>query len=260
MEDEEAAAFDAAGARPDAGDTVEVEHDGEIYEIPAALQNAFLAQSDYAEKLNALAGHAQELDRRHSAISRAAELTEQALADRAQLHVLDLQIEAYQGVEWDQLAAQDPARAQALWRQFQETRAVRAEFAQVAASSHDQRRLEAERRRAQQFADAGQVLSREIEGWSPEIANKLVEYAAAFGVTLDELRETADPRLWLLLHRAQQGDEAAERQAATDSLAQIQAVRPAVTVAGAAAGSGGVRDDLAAAEWMRRRNAQVARG
>ncbi|HEY3695149.1 hypothetical protein [Phenylobacterium sp.] len=260
MEDEDATAFDAAGAQPGAGDMVQVEHEGEVYEVPAALQNAFLAQTDYAQKMQALSGHARELDTRHHALGRAAELAEQALADRAQLHVLDLHLATYQGVDWNGLAAEDPQRAELLWRQFQETQAVRAEFAQVVAHSHDRRRLDAEREKAQQFASAGQVLAREIEGWSPDVANKLVEYAAAFGVTLDELREVADPRLWRILHRAQQGDEAAQRQATADSTAQIQAVRPAVTVTGAAAGSGGVRDELGAAEWMRRRNAQVTRG
>jgi hypothetical protein len=33
-----------------------------------------------------------------------------------------------------------------------------------------------------------------------------------------------------------------------------------VTVAGGAAGGGGVRDELATKEWMRRRNDQMGRG
>jgi hypothetical protein len=37
-------------------------------------------------------------------------------------------------------------------------------------------------------------------------------------------------------------------------------VRPAVLVSGAAAGGGGVRDELATKEWMKRRNDAVRRG
>lgn len=260
MEDEEAAAYDAAGAQPGVDGTVQVEHEGEVYDVPAALQNAFLAQADYAEKMQGLSGRARDLDARHHALGRAQAAAEESVADRAQLHVLDLQLAAYEDVDWRSLAAEDPDHAELLWRQFQATRAARIEFAQAVAQSHDRRRIEAERERAEQFANAGRILAREVEGWSPDVANKLVEYAAAFGVTLDELREVADPRLWRLLHRAHQGDEAARRQTTADSTAQVQAVRPAVTVAGAAAGSGGVRDELGPAEWMRRRNAQVARG
>jgi hypothetical protein len=209
--------------------------------------------------MQGLAGRARELRQREEALSQASAAAEQGLADRARLHVLDLQLESYQGVDWDALAEGDPEHAELLWARFQQTRAARDAFARAMAQADDRRRLEAERRRAEQFAEAGKILSREIEGWSPEVANKLVDYAAAFGVTLDELREVADPRLWRILHRAHAADEASRREAQAAEAAQVQAVRPAITVAGAAAGSGGVRDELGTGEWMRRRNAQAAR-
>ena len=255
MEDEDAGAVGA----PDIGDVVQVEHEGEVYEVPAALQNAFLAQADYNQKMQGLNGRARELGQRERALSQASEAAEQGLADRARLHVLDLQLTSFQDVDWDALADGDPEHAELLWARFQQTRAARDAFARAMAQAGDRRRLETERRRAEQFAEAGKILSREIEGWSPEVANKLVEYAAAFGVTLDELREVADPRLWRILHKAHSADEAAQRDAQAAQTAQVQAVRPAVTVAGAAAGSGGVRDELGTGEWMRRRSAQVAR-
>jgi hypothetical protein len=105
------------------------------------------------------------------------------------------------------------------------------------------------------MAETGRQLSREIDGWSPEVAARLVEYAAAFGVTREELAQTADPRLWKLLHRAFQA-EMAGRDAAR---AQAVEVRPAVTVAGRGEAAG-VRDALSTREWMRRRNEQAARG
>ena len=96
----------------------------------------------------------------------------------------------------------------------------------------------------------------EIEGWSPAVAAKLVDYAQVFGVTLDELRGVADPRLWKILHRAYQADRAGRDEAA----AKAPTVRPAVTVAGAAAGGGSVRDEMATKDWMKRRNEQMTRG
>jgi hypothetical protein len=110
------------------------------------------------------------------------------------------------------------------------------------------------------MAETGRTLQREIEGWSPEVANKLVEYAKAFGVTLEELSQMADPRLWKVLHRAYQADQAGQQEGAAGRVAQAQAVRPAVLVSGAAAGGGGVRDELATKEWMARRNAQMTKG
>jgi hypothetical protein len=110
------------------------------------------------------------------------------------------------------------------------------------------------------MAQTGRVLSQQIDGWSPELAGKLVDYAQGHGVTLDELGAADDPRVWKILHRAWQGDQAAQRDGAANAAAQVQAVRPAVTVSGFAAGAGGVRDELATKEWMKRRNDAVRKG
>jgi hypothetical protein len=45
-----------------------------------------------------------------------------------------------------------------------------------------------------------------------------------------------------------------------DAAARVQAVRPAVSVTGAAASAGSVRDELGTKEWMRRRGEQVRKG
>jgi hypothetical protein len=110
------------------------------------------------------------------------------------------------------------------------------------------------------MAQTGRTLQREIENWSPELAAKLVDYAQGHGVTLDELGAADDPRVWKVLHRAWRGDQAGRRDDAAQALAQAQAVRPAVTVSGAATGGRGVRDELATKEWMQRRNEAVRRG
>ena len=123
-----------------------------------------------------------------------------------------------------------------------------------------QSRQQAEREIAEQLAETGRVLASEIDGWSPEVAGKLVEYAGAFGVTLDELREVADPRLWKILHRAHLGDEMVKQQEMTKQAEQLQSVRPAVQVSGGASVAGGVRDELGTGEWMRRRGEQAMKG
>ncbi|WP_293681886.1 hypothetical protein, partial [uncultured Phenylobacterium sp.] len=126
-----------------------------------------------------------------------------------------------------------------------------------AVTHHVQRaELKAAREAADAMAETGRKLSQEIEGWSPDTAHKLVEYAQAFGVTMEELSQMADPRLWKLLHKAWRADQAGQQEAQ----AQAQAVRPAVLVSGGGAGGGGVRDELGTKEWMRRRNEQMARG
>ncbi len=241
-------------------DTDEVEHQGQVYKIPSALKGAFLMQADYTRKTQELADHRRRLDEDRKAHEAHVEAAQGSIADQAQLHLLEQQLEAFEAVDWDTLAQADPQQAQVLWAQFQETREVRDRYAWALTHQAHQGRLQAERAAAEALAETGRVLSQQIEGWSPEIASKLVEYAGAFGVTLDELREIADPRLWIILHRAHSGDQAAQQQTAAKNLAQIQAVRPAVSVSGGAAAGGLVRDEMATGEWMKQRNAQTRRG
>ncbi len=260
--DPEVAAALAAG-EPDADapdETEEMEHQGRFYRIPKALKGAFLMQADYTRKTQELAEHRRALEEARKAHQADVEAAHANISDQAQLHLLDQQLQALEAVDWEALGQADPQQAQGLWAQFQETREVRDRYAWALTHHAHQSRLQAEREAAEQLAETGRVLAQRIEGWSPEVASKLVEYAAAFGVTLDELREIADPRLWLILHRAHAGDEAVRKQTAGRTLAQIQSVRPAVSVSGGAGMGGAVRDEMATGEWMKRRNEQSRRG
>jgi hypothetical protein len=233
-------------------ETFELELDGEVHELPAALKGAFLRQADYTRKTQELAEHRRAVEAERAALAEHRQALEGAASDRAHLAGLDDQLARFAGVDWQGLSQADPGRAQALWAQFQQTRALRAQYANAVSHHSSRTEVEAAREAAERMAETGRTLQREIEGWSPEVAAKLVEYAQAFGVSLEELAQIADARLWKVLHKAYVADQASQRDAA----ARAQAVRPAVQVAGAAGSAGGVRDDLATREWMRRRNEQ----
>ncbi|WP_374576110.1 hypothetical protein [Phenylobacterium sp.] len=269
METEDAVLMDAGdGARvdDDAGlgaggdELVEIEHDGRIYQAPAALKGALMRHADYTRKTQELAEQRRALEAHRRAFHEQAEGAQAQMMDQARMASLDETLAEFQGVDWELYASQDPQGAQALWAQYQAFLEGRERLAWMIAHRGERQRLQAERALSERLAETGQVLSQQIEGWSPEVAMKLVDYAQAFGVTLDELREAADPRLWQILHRAQQGDELARQQQMARTVEQAQAVRPAVQVTGSAAGGGGVRDELGTAEWMKRRNAQAVRG
>ena len=245
---------------PQDDDAFELELDGQVHTLPGALKNAFLRQADYTRKTQELAEHRRAAEGERQALARDRRADEGASGDRAHLAALDSQIQHFAEADWEAIAQADPARAQALWAGFQQTRALREQYA-YALSHHEARsQLQAAREAAERMTETGRVLQQEIEGWSPEVAGKLVEYAKAFGVTLEELSQMADPRLWKLLHKGYQADQASQQAGAADRTAAAQAVRPAVMVSGATPGGGGVRDELATKDWMARRNAQMARG
>ena len=236
-------------------ETFEVEVDGEVHTLPIALKGAVLRHADYTRKTQELAEHRRAVEAERHALAQDRRAARDATGDRATLVALDRQLEAYGDVDWRAFEQEDPHRAQAVWASFQETQALRDQFA-YALSHHDSREeMRAAREAAEEMAATGAKLREEIEGWSPEVAAKLVEYGQAFGVTLEELAQMADPRMWKLLHKAWRADQASQGEAE----AQAIAVRPAVTMTGSGAG-GGMRDELGTKEWMRRRNEQMTRG
>jgi hypothetical protein len=243
----------------DNDDTEAVEHEGQVYRIPKALKGAFLMNADYTRKTQELAGHRRALERDRAELAAKADSLHGALDAHVGLHAADQQLEAFAGVDWQAFAAQDPHGAQDLWMKYQDLAHTRERYGWALTHHQSQQQAQEARELTAQLAHTGQVLSRQIEGWSPQVAAKLVDYAAAFGVTIDELREIADPRLWMILHRAHLGDQALQQQATARNVAQTQAVRPAVSVSGTAAPAGSVRDEMATGEWMKRRNEQTGR-
>lgn len=247
-----------APADGDDGDGAwQIEHEGQVYELPAALKGGFLRQADYTRKTQELAQHRRALMAEREAVAAQAQAAHVALSDHAHLAALDQQLAAFADVDWQAAAQADPRRAQALWEQFQQTQGLRQQFAYALSHKQAHAELASAREAAAKMAETGRTLSREIEGWSPEVAAKLVDYAKAFGVTHEELTRMADPRLWKVLHKAYQADQASREEGTANAAAKAQAVRPAVTVSGSAAGGGGVRDELATKEWMQRRNDQM---
>jgi hypothetical protein len=242
------------------GDTCHIEHEGQVYEVPAALKGAFLRQADYTRKTQELAQHRRALIGERQAVAAQAQAGAQATGVQAQLAALDHQLAQLGDVDWQGFAAQDPHAAQALWSRFHEMAQAREGLAQATAHHAERGQLQAAREAAAKMAETGRTLQQEIDGWSPEVAAKLVDYAKAFGVTHEELTQMADPRLWKVLHKAYQADQASREEGAASAAAKAQAVRPAVLVSGSAAGGGGVRDELATKEWMQRRNEQMRKG
>lgn len=238
----------------------EVEHEGQFYRIPRALKGAFLMNADYTRKTQELAEHRRALERDRQGLAQRMEAVHATVEERARLASIEDQMADFAAIDWESLGEEDPRTAQALWARYEAFAEARDRYVWSLSQREHHSRAEVEREIAEQLAETGRVLAAEIDGWSPDVASKLVEYAGAFGVTLDELREVADPRLWKILHRAHLGDELVKQRDSAKRNEQLQSVRPAIQVSGGSAMAGGVRDELGAGEWMRRRNDQVLKG
>jgi hypothetical protein len=174
----------------------------------------------------------------------------------AHIAALDRQIAPFAKLNWGALNAQAPARALVLWRQYQTLKAARGRVAWALRHQEQNRALDAQRGRAAQVTDGQGKLRQEIEGWSPDLARRIVVAGKANGFSEPELQTVVDPRLVKVLNKARLFDEQQARQAAIQRLTAAQAVTPATEV-GAQAPAGRDPARMSTAEWMRWRSEQL---
>jgi hypothetical protein len=254
-------------------DTEEVDWDGTKYRIPKALKPGLLMQADYTRKTQELAEQRRHVEQHVQSLSQQAELQQATLEHRVNLRTVEQQLQQFSNTDWSNYSAQygadATAAAMASWQQYRD---AKAELEGAIAKTETETRQMSERSSANAIAQADQVLSREIEGWSPQLVQDLAGYAATeFGITPQELRDsvvnpdgTADTRTFKVLarlHRAETELAKLKGQATKAQQAAKQAaVTPAKAVGQRAGGyKPGLDDSLPADEWLRRRNAQLAK-
>lgn len=237
----------------------EIEREGKKYRIPKALAPELMMQADYTRKTQELAQTRTTLEARQAEIAQQAEAVASLREDYGKLHGLKSQVEAYSKVDWAALNADDPSNAQAHWMQYQQIKDAYTS-AESELSKKEQARLqEQQQTAAKALEETERVLSRDIPGWGPELVNNLVKTASDHGVTVAELREIADPRLWKVLHKAHLHDLNEAKQKTAKTIQKQAAVTPAVTTKGGSFSGAGVHDKLPTDEWMRRRNAELSK-
>lgn len=277
-----------AAEHPEADGHEEIEFDGDKFLVPPKLKEAFLRQSDYTAKTQAVADQKRQLDteRQTWEANRAAQQVEAATQLRAEIGkvaTLENQMAPFKDVDWRQAQAHiaalaDPTeqvRAQAeynlAWTQFTSLERELGE-ATKSLSAKEQELAQTQTTQVQAaMRETLQTLQRDIPDFNLDRATQIVDHGVkAFGLTGEEARQMADPRIWKLLDsdrtksaeivqlKAQLAKVSGQRQA-QDSNKAAQVIKPAVRIGGGSAPPTGLSDKLSDEEWTKRRNAQVAK-
>jgi hypothetical protein len=283
-----------ARQRRDAGDDglVEIEIDGKTHRVPGDLKDAFMRTKDYQEKREADAEARRQVEAQRTELAETAARQTESLSKFREQHVAVAQTEAalagieaelaeyrkYTPAQWEQTKADNPAlfaqHADRLdfLRTMRQTTTEALEAAKTDLSKKESDLTESQKgvREAalkSAWGETNAALTKEIEGWSPAKGQELGTYLVKeFGVKPEELPEATDPRIWKMADRLMRAEAdvarlktATTQATATDAALKSQAVTPAVKPAGGAPKPTGVNDKLSPEEWMRRRNAQVAK-
>jgi hypothetical protein len=237
-------------------DVEEVERNGQKYRVPKALAPELMMHADYTRKTQDLAEQRREVEARAAAV---ADADEEILDHRANLRAIDGQIKQYENVDWDTWDRTDPQAAAAAWRAYERLKDARQRAESDLNKKVGERETEAKRAHQAQLQEARTTLAKEIPGWSPEYANKLTDYGKTIGFSEKELGNVTDPRAIKLLHLAFVGAQATKQGKAARTIQQQQQAKPTPVVGSRGAPKAGLHEKLSAEEWMKRRNAQVAK-
>lgn len=250
-------------------DLEDVEWEGKKVRVPAEIKAALMRTDDYTRKTQAVAEERKALETRSQTLTQQAETVEALQADYGKVHALDLQVKAFEAIDWDELdrealASEDPTSAQAeinkLERQYRRLVAERDGAQKDLDGKVSERRLQSEREAATATQETFRQLSDPktgIKGWGQEKATTLANLAMSEGVTVEEIKH-ADARTWKLLDRLHRAEAQLVKTKAANNHANAQQTTPAKAVSGKSTPAAGLDDRLSTSNWMERRNAELA--
>lgn len=216
-----------------------------------------LMQADYTRKTQEVAEERKRSEYERQVFETEKQVHMQNLQEVATMRAIEMQLQSFGQVNWQQLADQDPVQAMKLDHQMRALQSQREQLRASVAQRHEQFTQAQQQEAARQLAEGQKVLQRDIPGWGPQLASKLSAFALANGYTEREVAAIRSPAMVRSLYREYQVAEA--KKQATRRTPQVQ--EAPVTRVNSASKSRAVTDPdkLSAEQWLKWRNAQVKR-
>lgn len=251
----EVEATEETGGEPAAPEFVSIEYDGQEFEVPPVLKDAFMRQSDYTQKTQTVAEQRKSLEAQAAALTQQQELQQQTFEDVAHVKAIDQQIEQYNALNWPELYQQDVGQAATLDHQKRELENQRQQTINR-LNQNQAKALESQRVEHARMREEGQkVLSKEIDNWTPELAQTIAAYGVSQGLNEQAVASIIDPVHVKLIDKARRYDELVAKQKAAAPKAEPP--KSAVKVKGKRAAVTKDPDKMSTEEWLKMRNSQV---
>lgn len=204
------------------------EFDGKAYKIPSALKDGYLRQADYTRKTQETAAQAKALQVREAELQRQQQVSEEEFDARYALRAVEHELESFKDVNWMELQSinpeEDPVgamQAQQKWARYQQLTGIKDRAGQFLQQAAQQRTQAAEQETANRLRATAEFAEREIKGWTPEIDQKVTQFAVkTLGYDVDTLKSAYNPQVYRTLYLAWVGHQSQTRQ---------QAAKPATT-------------------------------
>jgi predicted metal-dependent hydrolase len=173
-----------------------------------------LMQADYTRKTQEVAEQRRNFDAEREQFQKAAQTHQQYLREIGQLTGIDERLAQFSQVNWQALTDQDPVQALKLHTEFTQLQAHKGQLVNALTQKQQAAQQEQQRSTAKQLMEARQVLERDIKGWSPELAGKLVDFGIKQGFPPEAMQNITRPEVVKVIHKAFLYDQLQQQRAA----------------------------------------------
>ena len=236
-----------------------VEYEGQEYNIPPELKEMFYRHKDYTTKTQEMAEQRKGLETDKQRFQEAIQLQAAHTEAYTQLGILDQQLAQYNAVDWNTWASQDPNAAQQAQIQMGALREQRTQAQGKLQSLHTETQQQMHTETAKVVEQNRARIERSVPNWSSETEKAVFDFGIQSGLSESQLAGTNyDPILIGILNKARLFDELQQKQTGkkpkkSEPVPQATRVKPKRTA------PKGLHDGLSMDEWVKRRNAQVAK-
>ena len=231
---------------------VNVEYEGNEYNLPPELKEALMRQQDYTSKTQSVADERKALEQQTAQFQQAAEMQQRNMQGHAQYAALQNQLQQYQNVDWDSFSENDPTAAQKAFFQYTQLKDATTNLGNQLQSQESQALQSQQMNSAKQLEQGSAELARDVKGWGTERKQALNAHGETYGFTHTELNQIADPRMVKVLNDAYLYRQSLSKAKATPETL----ITPITKVKGKGKGQPNP-DKMSTDDWMKWRNKQV---
>lgn len=217
-----------------------------------------LMQSDYTRKTQEVAEQRKAVEAQRAQVAQQAQIAQQFVEEIAAARAIDMRLQQYGQLNWDEIEQSDPSQAMRLQREMRELQSAKEQLGHSIAQKHQQNTLNQQQELAKLAQEGEAVLQREIKGWGPEVKAQLAEFATSRGFDRAALANVYDPKVVRLLHDAMTLHQLRERAKSAKPKPEAQPA-PVTRINGPKAAATRDPDRMSTEEWMAWRNSQVRR-
>ena len=202
---------------------IELEHEGQKYRLPKALEGYLLRQQDYTQKTQELSAGRKELEQVREQLTQQAQLDEREMGARVAIKALDAELANYQNVDWTQEYQKDFQNAAAHKARYDQLKEQRGQAVAFLTQRGQERTVETQRADAKRITETRDWATKNIPSWNETLDKQITDFAVAQGMTPQFIQQNVNPLLYKLLHQAYVGHQALTRSAAKPAPKTIEA-------------------------------------